>query len=219
MTNRRRPHPDRPLPAVQDRSHATVDRLLGAAEELLRDGGADAATLRAIASRAGVSLGIVYRRFPDKDAILRAVYVRFFERAAALNRSSLEQSAVTGMPLSVLTKALVCGMARGYQEHRDLVRALILYARTHDDPDFRARAELLNAGTFARIAEIFASRSAEMNHPDPAIAVPFAIRMAAAALQDHALFGEPARRRGPAEQSFVDELTRAVSRYLGIRGS
>jgi len=42
--------------------------------------GAEAATVPAIAERAGASVGAVYRRFPDKDALLRAVCERFLER-------------------------------------------------------------------------------------------------------------------------------------------
>jgi AcrR family transcriptional regulator len=214
----REPDPDRPLPAQQPRSQATVDRLLAAAEALLREGGAEAATLRAIAERAGVSLGIVYRRFPDKDAVLRAVYVRFFERGAEANRRSFANPAVAGMPLAALAAALVAGMAHAYRAERDLLRALVLYARTHEDPEFRARADALNAVASARVGELFASRAAEMDHPDPATAIPFAIALAASTLQAQVLFGDAAGDVGVLPHDrLVPELTRAVRRYLGVR--
>ena len=59
----------------------TTERLLEAAESLLRERGVDAATLRAIADRAGVSVGIVYRQFQTKT--------RCFEPST---RASLQES-------------------------------------------------------------------------------------------------------------------------------
>lgn len=47
--------------------------LVSAALELLREGGAEAATLRASARRAGVSAMAPYRHFPDKRSLLAAV--------------------------------------------------------------------------------------------------------------------------------------------------
>jgi AcrR family transcriptional regulator len=95
---RERRAPDSPLPTEQTRSQETLERLLTAAELVLRDEGPDGATLRAIADRAGVSVGIVYRRFPDKDTVLRAVYMRFFERSAAANATALRDPRLSGIP-------------------------------------------------------------------------------------------------------------------------
>src|SRR5262245_15990282 len=79
------------LPAAQERSRRTRDRLLDAAEAVLAHEGLDGATVPAIAREAGVAVGSVYRRFPDKDALMRGVYERFFREGAALNRRGLEQ--------------------------------------------------------------------------------------------------------------------------------
>ena len=79
-------------PAKQARSRLTVHRLLSAAEALLEHGGLEAATVPAIAETAGVSVGVVYRRFPDKDALLRAVYERFFSIYGERNGARRAQS-------------------------------------------------------------------------------------------------------------------------------
>ena len=82
MPRKRPPRDADPLPRLranlpqQARSRLTVHRLVSATEALLAQGGLDAATVPAIASLAGVSVGVVYRRFPDKDNLLRAVYDR-----------------------------------------------------------------------------------------------------------------------------------------------
>jgi AcrR family transcriptional regulator len=197
---------DRPLPYVQERSQDTVERLLAASEELLAEGGAEAATLRAIAARARMSLGNVYRRFADKDAVLRAVYVRFFERAAASNREALRDGAWEGVSPEALTRAIVDGMARGYHEHRALLRALILYARTHEDPDFRRRAAALNDAVYDRLTELLGARGGALAPPR----VRFAVRMAAATLQERIVFGEPSDDG----LDVTAELSRALTLYL-----
>ncbi|WP_433331416.1 TetR/AcrR family transcriptional regulator [Spirillospora sp. CA-294931] len=56
--------------------------LLTAAREMLRDQGASGLSLRALASRAGVSSAAPYRHFPDKDALLAALMTEGFEELA-----------------------------------------------------------------------------------------------------------------------------------------
>src|SRR6266581_5741534 len=97
-------------PAKQARSRLTVHRLLSAAEALLEHGGLDAATVPAIAEAAGVSVGVVYRRFPDKDALLRAVYERFFKTMGDQNNLRLQSVAALGLPFEALARGIVTGM-------------------------------------------------------------------------------------------------------------
>ncbi len=55
---------------VQERSRATVTRILDAAAALIDEAGVDAATTRAIADRAGVAYPSLYRFFADREEIL-----------------------------------------------------------------------------------------------------------------------------------------------------
>jgi len=209
---------DRPLPALQERSKATTERLLAAAEALLREGGSDAATLRAIADRAGVSLGIVYRRFPDKDAVLRAVYVRFFERVREANELALPNAANRSMrraSLRRLALSLAAGIADGYRLHRPLLRALLLYARSHQDRDFRTRAATLNAATFAGLERLLLSRPEVAARPRPEIAVRFAIAALASLFQERILFEDVVTTPHISQSVLVTEAARMITAYLG----
>jgi AcrR family transcriptional regulator len=207
---------DEPLPALQQRSQATTEHLLEAAEELLAEGGADAATLRAIADRAGVSLGIVYRRFPDKDAILRAVYAGFFARLSSTNARSLASDRFQRASLAEVSRIVVTGIAEGYRRHAPLLRALLLYARSHPSPDFRQRAAEHNTRTFVVLQQIFDAHRDEMTHPHPEIAVPFAISAAASLLQVRLLFNDTAAEPALPFAELIDEATRLVLGYLGV---
>jgi len=56
---------------TQERSRRTVQRILDAAEAIVGESGADAATTRAIAERAGVSAPSLYRHVGPSTATLR----------------------------------------------------------------------------------------------------------------------------------------------------
>src|SRR6476646_678093 len=131
-TNKRRPDP-KPLPAKQARSRENLDRLYEAAEVVLARDGLDKATVAAVASEAGVSVGIVYKRFPDKDALLRSVYERFFDRTTAANAAALDPERWRDHGATAIVDSLVAGMVRGYFANATLLRALIRFAETHPD--------------------------------------------------------------------------------------
>ncbi|MEU4519949.1 helix-turn-helix domain-containing protein [Amycolatopsis sp. NPDC024027] len=77
----------------QARSRETEAKLLAATEDLLIEVGADAVTIGAVAARAEVSVGTVYRRFENRELLLRAVkdrmLARFGDRVTARLRAPL----------------------------------------------------------------------------------------------------------------------------------
>jgi AcrR family transcriptional regulator len=66
--------------ARQRRSQATFDGILVAAGELFDELGVEATTMDAIARRAGVSIGAVYRFFENRDAVVVTLARRCSER-------------------------------------------------------------------------------------------------------------------------------------------
>jgi len=63
----------------QERSKATVDRILHAAEMLIAKHGTGALKMREIALRAKVPIGSLYMYFPSREAIIRAIVDRYHE--------------------------------------------------------------------------------------------------------------------------------------------
>jgi AcrR family transcriptional regulator len=210
---------DRPLPAQQERSQATTGQLLQAAEALLREGGADAATLRAIADRAGVSLGIVYRRFRDKDTVLRAVYTQFFERVAATNAHALDTSGarLSQATIARVAAAVVRGIAEGYRTQRPLVRALVLYARTHPDAEFRRRSAALNASAYHGMQRLFEPHAVGVSAARREKAVAFAVSAVAAIMQERILFADSTASPELSHDELVSEATAMMTAYLTNR--
>jgi len=76
----------RPLRADAERNRA---RILAAAAEVFADRGLDV-SLDDIAAHAGVGVGTVYRRFPDKDALIDALFEEKIDRAVELADRALE---------------------------------------------------------------------------------------------------------------------------------
>jgi AcrR family transcriptional regulator len=77
--------PDRPLRADAERNRL---KILAAAHEVFADRGF-AASLDDIAAHARVGVGTVYRRFPDKDALIDALFEKRLEDVAAIGRRAL----------------------------------------------------------------------------------------------------------------------------------
>ena len=65
-------------PPATERLAAAARReaLLDAARELVQDGGADALSMSSLADRAGVTRALIYKHFPDRTAVLAALYRR-----------------------------------------------------------------------------------------------------------------------------------------------
>jgi AcrR family transcriptional regulator len=76
----------RPLRADAERNRA---RILAAADEVFAERGLEV-SLDDIAAHAGVGVGTVYRRFPDKDALIDALFEDKIDRAVALAEEALE---------------------------------------------------------------------------------------------------------------------------------
>jgi AcrR family transcriptional regulator len=61
----------------------TAQRIANTARRLLDRGGAEAVTMRRVASAVGITAMAVYRHYPDRDGLLKAVTDKGFEELAA----------------------------------------------------------------------------------------------------------------------------------------
>ncbi len=96
---------------MQARSRERLLRVLDAADDLLATQGAEAFTTNRIAEAAGVPVGSVYRYFPDKEAIVEALAVRYwsdFEDLVAAAAETDERDPLAD-PGAVVLDALAAG--------------------------------------------------------------------------------------------------------------
>jgi AcrR family transcriptional regulator len=98
----------------------TRERLVEAAFQLLEEGGYVAASVQAVADRAGVSAGALYRHFASKAEL----FVEVFRAAAKRDLAAVDEAAAEGTCVERL-EAAVAAHARRALRHRRLAWALV----------------------------------------------------------------------------------------------
>lgn len=175
-------------PPRQARSRETVRRLLDAAEIVLVKYGAQGATLPRIAKQARLSPASVYRRFRDKDALMRAVFRRFNERSEGAVDEGFRPETVRPLGLRQFSRRVIHGMVEGFRINAPLSRAAIQYAEQHPDMDFVKKSAESEARSFQRMVQTFLLWRDEIRHPDPEQAIRFGFLVVACVLKDLILF-------------------------------
>lgn len=169
--------PETVLPALQQRSRETLERLLKATIEVLNAEGLDGATIPRIAARAGMTPGSIYRRFPDKDALLKEVFLRMLEGNYQGSQQFFMPDYWEGKSLAAICRFMIETTLQVHSRNRGLLRAFTSSALQHPDTVFVRKCEDLQWKTARAVADLFLTRRSEMRHPDPESAVPFALVM------------------------------------------
>ncbi|WP_454198245.1 TetR/AcrR family transcriptional regulator [Nocardia sp. Marseille-Q1738] len=189
---------------VQQRSRERVQRILDAALRIVTTEGADAATVRSVAERAGVPAATVYQFFTNRDAIFEQLLARELARLD----SELEESLATARPhpdIAAAVEAFFAFHGRHYMSHPDFLA--LYYASRHNEAlrdDIRKHlgrltdllyrhlisTGLLAPGTSRRVVEV------------------------AVELGDHVF--EVAHQRGEEGDALTDEGRIAITRYLQV---
>ncbi|MDE2483003.1 MAG: TetR/AcrR family transcriptional regulator [bacterium] len=158
----------------QQRSRETLTRLLKATVAVLEAQGLEGATIPRIAHEAGVAPASVYRRFTDKDALIRAALLDELERSNVANAAAVAKQ-FEGRSLEWVAHALARSLIAQYRARPGLIRALVRFGESDGDAAFVERALALMGVNVRVIAEAIASRfAAEIADPQPLRAVTFA---------------------------------------------
>jgi len=199
----------------QARSQQSMRRLIDAAREILNEDGLEAATIPRIAERAGLSVGSVYRRFPDKDALLREICIQYFlEKHEFL--SHMADQIPPEAPLSDIIHGMAQGMMRSFMQDAGLMRATFFYSREQAEPKMRQKMERAGKRTFDLTVSILLSRREQISHPDPEMAVQLSITIILATIRELVLFHFPKMTIADSTK-IADELALTVIRYLGVK--
>lgn len=167
-------------PPKQERSKATVERMVAAAEQLMRDRGSDDFTLAEICQLGSVSMGAIYYRFSSKDDLLRLVHARLMEDVEREMKASIARTVQQIGGLPQLVRTAIEALAETLREFAPLLRPLML--RSISDPVIRSAGK----DTYARMADDFVAailtRTDEIAIPDPRRAAETSYAIAYAAL-------------------------------------
>jgi AcrR family transcriptional regulator len=170
------------LAPKQDRSRETSRRLLKATVETLAEKGLDGCTIPRIAAKAGLSPGTVYRRYPDKDALLQAAVLAVLAGNEKGVKALVSSEEIQKMDLKTFVEFLVGKSVENQRTHSALVREARQFVLSHKNARFRKKADELEVRTFRLVTEFMIARRNQIKHPDPSYAMPFALMVMSFAL-------------------------------------
>ena len=182
--------------------------------------GVERTTLPRIARHARVAPATVYRRFKNKDALMRAVFRRFNERSSGAVREQFDADRLRGIGLVPFATQVVQGMVQGFRANAALSRAAVLYAERNPKVDFIRKSGESERESFQRMVDTFLVWRDHIHHPDPELAIRLAFLVGASTLRDLVIFD---RMRFMASVIPVDddvlkrELPRVFLGCLGVR--
>lgn len=205
----------------QARSRESTRKLLKAAAEVLGQHGVEGATIPRIAHHAGLTPGAIYRRFPDKDALLETMVIGILERQDTRLRMALTPAMASQIPLAVFAEHLITSMLVSYRASASLLRAVRQFVQAYDqNTSFYKKVNKLEMGTFQYVVELFLQHRSEIKHPNPQVAVSFALMMLSSILIEIILVDQDLRNWQAVipkdDESLKRELLRAFLGYLGI---
>jgi AcrR family transcriptional regulator len=205
-----------PRPPQQARSRRTLELLLAATIAIMEEEGLAAVVIPGVAARAGVSTGSIYRRFADKDALIRAAFLRLLEQSQAANRESLRPERYAGRSLEEVLRGVCRGLVRQYRAYPKLFKALDQFLDVQTDAAFRDRAVSMIADNMRRIVELVMPFRDRIASPDPERAITFALLSAATIIEVQVLHAAAlwARMLPLDDEALAAETARAIGAYL-----
>jgi AcrR family transcriptional regulator len=208
------------LAPQQARSRESTRKLLKAAAEVLGQHGVEGATIPRIAQHAGLTPGAIYRRFPDKDALLETVIIGILERQDERLRMMLTPAMARQIPVAVFAEQLINNMLVSYRANAALLRAMRQFAQGRDHMAFCRRVAKLEMRTYQYLVELFLVHRREVKHPDPQMAVSFALMALTSTLIELILVDHDMKNWQTVipkdDLTLKRELLRSFLSYLGI---
>lgn len=197
--------------AHQNRSRLTQERVLDATERLMALRPFHEIAVAEIAQEAEASVSSIYARFPNKEALLGAIY----ERYATLQRNMVDELLSPARwqetPLAETLRATFPLIVAGYRTRQGLLRAFLEQASR--DVRFRETWSEVGDHIVARVAELVMCRSFEVDHPEPQRGIRLGLTMVFATLAHQIQMHQI---DVPEMDELTEELILMMLRYMGI---
>jgi AcrR family transcriptional regulator len=191
---------------VARRLAARHDAIVAAARQIASEGGMAAVQIAAVAARAGIAAGTVYRYFPGKTDLVAALLTELADREIGALRHAA--GGAPG-PLSALSAAIMVFSARALRRRRLIFAAIAEPVDAELDAARVAFRRSLAAEFTARIAAAIAE--SRLPEQDAALAA-----AALTGLLIEGLVGPLAPDASGRERDIVQSLTLTALRGLGV---
>lgn len=192
----------------QSRGQKRVELLLDAAAAVIAEHGLEGATAEAIAQQARTAKGSLYQFFPNRDAVIAGLALRYADEMRAIHERAFPLDAHE-LPLEQLIDRIVRPLA----EFHDRNPAFRRVFASHEGPtdDTRSAPSRLRSQLFEsfvdRLDVLFAARNPALANRDRRRAALVAATIGQGLLRARALSSD--------KKALLDELRRVLMGYLG----
>jgi AcrR family transcriptional regulator len=193
----------------QSRGQKRVAVLLDAAASVIAESGIEAATAEAIALRARTAKGSLYQFFPNRDAVVAALALRYADEMHAIHERSLPVDS-DGLSLKQLIDRIVNPLADFHDRHPAFRHVFASMDATGDDTrsaPSRLRAQLFDS-FIDRLDVVFAARNGHLPARERRRAAMVCTSIG------HTLLARRARAVAPDKRLLLDDLKRILTAYL-----
>jgi AcrR family transcriptional regulator len=200
---------------VQRRSRDKFERIFTATETLFATKGPQATSIQDIIEEAGCSVGAFYQRFPDREALVTAVFKRFEGTVNAEINKFFSAAPLINMPLTQLVEEVVNFVFRLYAQKNGLFHSLMLLLET-SHVACQGNVGIISSAV-TKFGAILAQRKAEFAHPDPLLAANITMRMLIGVLDTQPIFSDGTQEDGDVPLETIQaEMTQSIQSYLRI---
>jgi AcrR family transcriptional regulator len=209
-------HPS--LAPRQARSRESETKLIKATIDILGQHGLEGATIPRVAERAGLTPGAVYRRFPDKNALLERCILRIHEDQLKHLERTLTAEVTGKIKLPALVEEIVRTNLAGFRTNTKMLLALRQFVRGSDHRAFKRKVMELEKSALEYLLDRLMTYQKQIRHANPKAALSMAFLALNTTLME--LFAEDDTLKNlqdfmPTDDaSLVRELTRMFLSYL-----
>jgi AcrR family transcriptional regulator len=201
-------------PPQQRRSQESLERLLDAGLQVLKERGVDGFTLQEVSRRAGVSIGSIYARVPGREALILAIYERVMDWTAEQEAEQRElANTLQGSDPRERVQTMVMAEVTAMLSHAEKMSVFMHEARRF--PEILERGAAKSQATGDAFKDGILGLREHIKHPNPELAVDIAWRMIYSTVARRITHGPVFEsRRSVSEKQLNTELARAISDYL-----
>ncbi len=178
---------------LQDRSRASLTRMIDAARQLLVAHGSAEFSLSDVSRAGRVSIGSIYHRFQSKDELLQAVHKELMQELTREQVALVARAQLRSTTLPELLSHLVEGMAEFLRAKSGVLRPMMLCA--NKDPVIAAGGAAGHYHMCGLYTQALLTYASDMKRPNPEQAAVTCFKLTYAAIGHELGFGAAAPPR------------------------
>ncbi len=198
----------------------SLERILTAAEEQLRDEELEFFTVDRVLERAGVSVGSFYRRFPaGKNALLQTIQDRLHARTQPAILEALKALEHEEQSLEEAVDQAFSALINNVLRERRLSRAFVMFSAF--DPVIRRRSQQIHRERRDALRAVFGAHADEIVHPDLEVATDLVYAMYSSTMNGRLVFFAPGPvlRTPVGDDAIFAQLKASITGFLRGNGS